>query len=140
MIELMKLLNQKKRFADWNHCWERVLSHKEQQKFVEMYLNAYKDRVQKDNPEFMISVESKSQYLRILFDVLGRNWSNSKVMADLIDQMLNDFVIMDVENLNDNIISRLKSEEKHESVAMAFRYILKFIDETGTWSQSLANL
>ncbi|ETO32217.1 hypothetical protein RFI_04901, partial [Reticulomyxa filosa] len=26
MIELMKLLNQKKRFADWDHCWERVLS------------------------------------------------------------------------------------------------------------------
>merc|ERR1712228_536842 len=100
-------------------------------KFVDLYLNSYKKRVQKDNEEFMTTSKNQALYLRDLFDVLGRNWSNNKVLNTFLNELYSDFADMDldfIENDNDDQIEEkiLLCDEIQEATTMILRYIIKY--------------
>ena len=65
--------------------------------FVTLYLDSYRERVAKDNEEFMTSSKNQALYLRDLFDVLGRNWTKNQILLSFLDELYSDFADMDLD-------------------------------------------
>ena len=70
--------------------------------FVTLYLDSYRERVAKDNEEFMTSSKNQALYLRDLFDVLGRNWTKNQILLSFLDELYSDFADMDLDFVDED--------------------------------------